>query len=377
MSVQELINAGNSYLVDEEFESAARSYTQALEKDPKSYDALQRRSEANMRMKKYPAAIADADEAIKLNPDRAIGYLRKGCACFESQDYKTALRTFKDGLEHNPTDGEKSRMELFVRKCRAEISEQEEQEEERKRQEEKKKKEEEEKKKKEEEEQKKKQQEEEKKVEEKKEAPAEPPKKRENSPMVRHDWMQSTDAVTVSVYAKKVDPKDVSIDFEEQELSLSIKLGDGREFQQEWTLAHTIIPSKCSYKVMSMKIEIRLVKAESGLQWASLDIDAEDVIPHSTVPPSVAPTSSKNGPKDWDALAKEVEAAEEKPTGNDALDALMKQIYANGSDETRRAMIKSFQESGGTVLSTNWEEVSKKKVEGAAPKGQVMHKWNE
>ena len=26
-----------------------------------------------------------------------------------------------------------------------------------------------------------------------------------------------------------------------------------------------------------------------------------------------------------------------------------------GSDETRRAMVKSFQTSGGTVLSTNWD----------------------
>jgi suppressor of G2 allele of SKP1 len=40
-------------------------------------------------------------------------------------------------------------------------------------------------------------------------------------------------------------------------------------------------------------------------------------------------------------------------------------------------MNKSFQESGGTVLSTNWSEVGTKKVEGTPPKGLEMHKWSE
>lgn len=37
-------------------------------------------------------------------------------------------------------------------------------------------------------------------------------------------------------------------------------------------------------------------------------------------------------------------------------------IYAKGSDEVRLAMNKSLQESGGTVLSTDWNEVQKKEV---------------
>jgi hypothetical protein len=45
--------------------------------------------------------------------------------------------------------------------------------------------------------------------------------------------------------------------------------------------------------------------------------------------------------------------------------------------QIRRAMNKSFQESGGTVLSTNWSEVGSKKVEGTPPKGLEMHKWTD
>jgi suppressor of G2 allele of SKP1 len=33
------------------------------------------------------------------------------------------------------------------------------------------------------------------------------------------------------------------------------------------------------------------------------------------------------------------------------------QLYADADEDTRRAMLKSYQESGGTALSTNWKEV--------------------
>ena len=93
--------------------------------------------------------------------------------------------------------------------------------------------------------------------------------------------------------------------------------------------------------------------------------------------PAAAPTSSRKGPKNWDKIVAEEEAEEPKPEGDAALDALFKQIYANGTDEQRRAMIKSYTESGGTVLSTNWQEVSKERVKCTPPKGQEVHTWGE
>ncbi len=93
------------------------------------------------------------------------------------------------------------------------------------------------------------------------------------------------------------------------------------------------------------------------------------------------PTSSKSGPKNWDKLADEftkkekasnddkegnsdedmkVESDEE---GGDAVDSFFKKLYKGADPDTRRAMMKSFQESNGTALSTNWDEVGKKRVE--------------
>ena len=68
---------------------------------------------------------------------------------------------------------------------------------------------------------------------------------------------------------------------------------------------------------------------------------------------------------DWDAIEKEIvkEEKNEKAEGDEAMNKLFKQIYSNASDDTRRAMVKSFQTSGGTVLSTNWDEVKNKDYE--------------
>ena len=50
-------------------------------------------------------------------------------------------------------------------------------------------------------------------------------------------------------------------------------------------------------------------------------------------------------------------------------------LYKDADEDTRRAMLKSYQESGGTTLSTNWSEVGNAPVEVKPPEGCEWKKW--
>jgi suppressor of G2 allele of SKP1 len=83
-------------------------------------------------------------------------------------------------------------------------------------------------------------------------------------------------------------------------------------------------------------------------------------------------TTSSKPTKDWNKVAKEVD--EEKPEGEQALNALFQQIYKDADPDTKRAMMKSFTESNGTCLSTNWADIGNKKTEVKPPEGMIAKK---
>lgn len=140
------------------------------------------------------------------------------------------------------------------------------------------------------------------------------------------------------------------------QLSVTIKQPTGTDYSLELDLAFPTVPSQSNYTVFGTKIEIKLHKAEVGLRWPDLESSGAPITtvlaPMASAPAPVAsaaaskpvyPSSSKKH-KNWDQLESEAkkEEAEEKPEGDAALNALFKQIYSNGSDEQRRAMIKSY-----------------------------------
>lgn len=85
------------------------------------------------------------------------------------------------------------------------------------------------------------------------------------------------------------------------------------------------------------------------------------------------PTSSKTGPKNWDKLAdgEEVEDDDQKD-----VNFFFKQLYKNADPEQQRAMMKSFIESNGTALSTDWNDVKARTVETVPPDGVEAKKWD-
>jgi len=69
---------------------------------------------------------------------------------------------------------------------------------------------------------------------------------------------------------------------------------------------------------------------------------------------------------------------QEEDGGEAGLQQLFQKMYADADDDTKRAMMKSYQTSGGTCLSTHWPDVRDKDYERdlKAPDGQEVRRWN-
>lgn len=360
MASLDLEKRAKEAFVDDDFELAVDLYTQALELDPKNADLYTDRAQANIKLSNFTEAVADANRAIELDPKMSKAYLRKGTACIKLEEYQTAKAALEAGLLLAPGN---SRFTRLIKECDDRIAE------------------------------------------ETVDLPQTPPcsssplmdKLTENAkdsvsakdsstvaamdkPKYRHDFYNSPIEVVLTIFAKSIPPENVSVDFGEQTLCVVVNIPGDETYHFQRRLFGKINPEKCRYAVLPSKIEIRLVKAET-ITWTSLEFSERKAIPQKINVPS-APTERPSYPSskakvDWDKLEAQVkkEEKEEKLDGDAALNKLFRDIYRDADEDTRRAMRKSFVESNGTVLSTNWKEVGSKKVEGSPPDGMEMRKW--
>jgi len=181
---------------------------------------------------------------------------------------------------------------------------------------------------------------------------------------------------------KNVKKEDAKIIIGEKNVDIEIKLPlVASEYQVHFNLLDNIIVPESSHSILSTKIEIKLKKSREG-RWSSLEDNGGSVQVWDAVVDTkkekglTYPSSAKHGAKDWDKLEAPKED-DDKLDGDAALNRLFQDIYKGASEDQRRAMLKSFQESGGTVLSTNWDEVGKSEVKGQPPKGMDMKYWKD
>lgn len=124
---------------------------------------------------------------------------------------------------------------------------------------------------------------------------------------VRHDWYQTDLKVVIDVLVKNANNRNCTVDIKP---TLVVIRGDDLEL--DLPLANEVNPTKSSFRISSVKIEITLQKL-AGERWTSLvkkddDIVAPKLAPIEPVQP-VASTTLKG--KNWDRVVKDVCATEE------------------------------------------------------------------
>ena len=206
--------------------------------------------------------------------------------------------------------------------------------------------------------------------------------------MPKYQYYQSNTVMTISILEANVQPVNLNVIFEPKRLTVQLQKG-GVDFTVICgTLYSEVIVDRCKVVYKDEKVLLKLRKKDA-FEWHELfgkaspdEVDKPPVTASSNRPKSVEGKTRARpyaSDKDWEAIERDVleEEKNAKPEGDEAMNKLFQQIYANASEETRRAMIKSYQTSGGTVLSTNWDEVSKTDYEKkrTAPKGIEWKNW--
>nr|XP_009919618.1 PREDICTED: suppressor of G2 allele of SKP1 homolog isoform X3 [Haliaeetus albicilla] len=196
-------------------------------------------------------------------------------------------------------------------------------------------------------------------------------------PKIKYDWYQTESQVIVTIMIKNAQKDDVSVQFLEKEMNASVRLPSGEDYNLKLVLLHSIVPEQSTFKVLSTKVEIKMKKPEA-VRWEKLEGQGDSPKLKQFTPDTqhLYPSSS-HYTRNWDKLVVEIKEEEknEKLEGDAALNKLFQQIYSDGTDEVKRAMNKSFMESGGTVLSTNWSDVGKRKVEVNPPDDMEWKKF--
>ncbi|NXP33518.1 SGT1 protein, partial [Leiothrix lutea] len=299
--------------------------TTALEKNPDDAECYCQRAYAHILLQKYADAVADAKRSLELNPNNAVALLRKGLGEYHIKNYASALESFREGQRLDNVD---DTFTIWIKRCEETLN-----------------------------------------------------GKKNHVYLLRdlispvlgscviYDWYQTESQVIVTIMIKNAQKDDVSVQFLERKMNASVRLPSGEDFNLKLDLLHSIVPEQSTFKVLSTKVEIKMKKPEA-VRWEKLEGQGDSPKLKQFTPDTqhLYPSSS-HYTRNWDKLVVEIKEEEknEKLEGDAALNKLFQQIYSDGTDEVKRAMNKSFMESGGTVLSTNWSDVGKRKVEVNPP----------
>ncbi|KAM0393705.1 hypothetical protein ACHAQC_005429 [Fusarium culmorum] len=238
----------------------------------------------------------------------------------------------------------------------------------------------------------------------------------------RMQEFQNNDTMSVSIFSKKVNKDKLQVVFKDDFVSLDpIVWPNGSERCLSFHTWSPINADTSTYRVTPNKVELTLKKKGPGM-WKQLKkdednnttsfsahneeaeklrllkearkqaMDAADAsteaststvqgdestiandkgkTPATSEASSKHPTSSKAEKKNWDNIGDDIDSDSEKD-----VNVFFKKLFKGATPEQQRAMMKSFTESNGTSLSTDWDDVKDRKVETVPPEGVEAKKW--
>jgi tetratricopeptide (TPR) repeat protein len=423
LSAESALSLGDSNMIDEDFENALTAYATALALIPSvpssstfssgclSFRILSHKAEVLLKLKRYDEALVDGREALTF-VSSALGFLREGetelChsrigqALLHLQRYDEALIEFQQALQlaiyNQDRRKTKYRYEAYVQQCQSNMistnaetepaiqnmdfdkdeSEQVLVEE----------------------------------IERDKHMFPEvitPLKEAYESPSInksstklgskipsipKYQYYQTDKIMTIAILEPDVKHTDLMVKFGTKRLTVILKKQGVDLTVICGKLYSKVVKDKCKVVIKGEKVLLKLFKSEPH-EWHELfskalmdeddkDESDEDEKPKNAETSETTQTSATiprpyASHRDWNAIERDLKEQEkqDKPQGEEAMNALFRQIYAKADPDTRRAMIKSYQTSGGTVLSTNWSEVKEKdyEKEREAPKGVEWKTW--
>jgi len=188
---------------------------------------------------------------------------------------------------------------------------------------------------------------------------------------ITRSWYQTETHVIIHVMAKNMRRQHVHVLFEEKNIVCSMKIPPFNIFYDLFlNLARPIVPQNSFIVVLKNKVEIRMEKEDSGDFWEVLDLDTkakyakngQQVKSFWKIPEN--DEAKEIDYQNWEELAAERERDIEKERlqdwdADDAIHRLFQDIYSHADEEKQKAMVKSFMDSRGKSMTTNWKNANK------------------
>ncbi|TVU45708.1 hypothetical protein EJB05_05204, partial [Eragrostis curvula] len=100
----QLKSQGGKAVEEKDYTSALKFYSEAINMGPADAVLYSNRSLCYLKMEQAQDALRDANACIRLRPEWAKGYYRKGAALMSLKEYKQACDAFMAGFKKDPTN---------------------------------------------------------------------------------------------------------------------------------------------------------------------------------------------------------------------------------------------------------------------------------